>query len=134
MALKLERFTKFSGTKFAKTLIDSNRTVAYIFFLCLVISWNTSCGVATPAANASPGPNQGSPVKPVSSIAIFPTGTTLAAGESLQFTASVNDLGSTAVTWSASAGTVSGGGLFTAPSVSSEEHAVVTVTSTVDPG
>jgi len=132
MSSELRCSAKSSGTNFSR-IIDSYRTVAFIFLLALVMGLNASCGMSVPAANASTGPNQGSPLTPISSIAIFPPGTTLAAGDTLQFTASVNDASSTAVTWSASAGSVSAGGFFTAPSVATEEQALVTVSSSVDP-
>lgn len=135
MVLKLDSYPpspRFSTAKSSSTIVHSNGAVASILFLAFIAALTTSCGVSTPA-NASPGPSQNSPVIPVSSIAIFPSGATLAAGQTVQFAASVNNASSAAVTWSANAGSVSDDGLFTAPSVASEEYAMVTATSTADP-
>ena len=49
-------------------------------------------------------------------IQISPTDPSIAAGGKLQFAAAVSNTSNTAVTWSASAGTISSSGLFTAPS------------------
>jgi hypothetical protein len=111
--------------------IRAKARVESILFLSLIIGFTASCGAVTPAASAYPGP--GSSATPVSSVAISPSNATLVAGESFQFTASVNKSPSAEVTWSASAGNVSNNGLFTAPSVPADEHATVTATSIVAP-
>ena len=52
----------------------------------------------------------------VVTVQISPSNPTIAAGAKIQFAASVSNTSNTAVTWSASAGTISSTGLFTAPS------------------
>ena len=66
------------------------------------------------------------------SISVSPTSTSVTAGGSRQFTASVLGTSNTAVTWSASAGSISNAGVFTAPNVSSATSVTVRVTSVAD--
>jgi len=67
------------------------------------------------------------------SVSINPTDTTASSGTTQQFTATVSGSANTAVTWTASAGTISSSGLFTAPNVSSTSIATATATSQADP-
>ncbi len=69
---------------------------------------------------------------PTISVSISPTSATIPSGGAKQFTASVTGATNTAVTWSASAGTVSTSGLYTAPTVSVNTSATVKVTSVAD--
>lgn len=66
------------------------------------------------------------------SIMISPTTLSLNSGASYQFTATVTNTSNTAVTWMASAGSVSSGGLFTAPTVKSNTTVTLTATSVAD--
>ncbi len=66
----------------------------------------------------------------VISVVISPTTTTLAPGATRQFTATVTGTSNTAVTWSASGGTVNASGLYTAPATAG--NYVVTATSVAD--
>ena len=67
------------------------------------------------------------------SVSITPSSSiTLKSGASQQFKATVTGTSNTQVTWSASAGTISPTGLFTAPSIGSETSATVTATSVAD--
>ena len=66
-------------------------------------------------------------------VSISPVAATVAAGASKQFTAKVRETSNTGVTWSASVGSVSGNGLFTAPLVTSTTPATLTATSMADP-
>ena len=63
------------------------------------------------------------------SVAVSPTSATVASGGSQQFSATVRNTSQTGVTWSASAGSVSASGLFTAPKVSTTTSVTVTATS-----
>jgi hypothetical protein len=72
------------------------------------------------------------PALPVS-ISISPSSATTTSGVTQQFTASVRNSTNTAVTWSASAGTISSSGLFTSPTVASPTSVIVTATSQSDP-
>lgn len=67
-------------------------------------------------------------------VAVSPAQAALTAGQTQQFTAAVGGTGNTAVTWSASAGTISAAGLFTAPAtIAAASSATVTATSVADP-
>jgi len=65
-------------------------------------------------------------------ISVGPSGATVTSGATQQFTASVSGTTNTAVTWSASGGSISSAGVFTAPSVSSQTAYTVTATSQAD--
>ena len=69
---------------------------------------------------------------PVVQVAIAPTSATVASGGTKQFTDTVTGTTRTAVNWSASAGTVSTSGLYTAPTVSVNTSATVKATSVAD--
>jgi hypothetical protein len=66
------------------------------------------------------------------SVSISPTTATLASGGTEQFSAQVTNTSNTAVTWSATSGTVSATGLFAAPTVTATETVTVTATSVAD--
>ncbi|SRR6266498_522448 len=66
-------------------------------------------------------------------IAITPTSATVVSSGTQQFTASVSGTSNTNVTWSATAGTVASGGLFTPPSVTQPTTVSVTATSAAAP-
>src|SRR5258708_15642172 len=65
-------------------------------------------------------------------ISVTPTSSTLLSGQVQQFVATVKGTSNTAVTWAATGGTGSSGGLFTAPSVTSATSVTVTATSAAD--
>jgi hypothetical protein len=69
-----------------------------------------------------------------SSVSISPTAATVASGGTQQFTATVTGSSNTAVTWTATAGSISTSGLFTAPAVSTNTSVTVTATSQALPG
>jgi hypothetical protein len=62
-------------------------------------------------------------------VQISPADPSVAPGGKLQFTATVSNTSNTAVTWSASAGSISSNGLFTAPASTSTKSITVTATS-----
>jgi len=66
------------------------------------------------------------------SVSVSPTTATLASGGTQQFSAQVTNTSNTAVTWSATSGTVSTTGLFTAPTETSTKTVTVTATSVAD--
>ena len=66
------------------------------------------------------------------SVSISPTTATVASGGTEQFSAQVTNTSNTAVTWSATAGTVSTAGLFTAPTVTATTTVTVKATSVAD--
>jgi hypothetical protein len=65
-------------------------------------------------------------------VSVSPTSATLFSKGKQQFTATVSGTANTAVTWSATAGSISAKGLYTAPTVTSETNATVTATSVAD--
>ena len=65
-------------------------------------------------------------------ISVSPTTATVASGGTEQFSAQVTNTSNTAVTWSATSGTVSTTGLFTAPTVTATKTVTVTATSVAD--
>jgi hypothetical protein len=66
------------------------------------------------------------------SVSVSPTTATVASGGTVQFSAQVTNTSNTAVTWSATSGTVSTTGLFTAPTVTATTTVTVTATSVAD--
>jgi len=75
----------------------------------------------------------GNPAPPAISVAVSPTTATLIGGASQTFTATVsNDTANAGVTWTASTGTVTSAGVYTAPAVITGTSATVTATSKTD--
>jgi hypothetical protein len=66
------------------------------------------------------------------SVSVSPTTATVASGGTEQFSAQLTNTSNTAVTWSATSGTVSTTGLFTAPTVTATKTVTVTATSVAD--
>jgi hypothetical protein len=64
---------------------------------------------------------------------ISPDNAVVSSGAKLQFTATITNSADTSVIWSASAGTISTGGLFTAPTVSAAKSITVTATRASNP-
>jgi hypothetical protein len=76
----------------------------------------------------SRGGNGGGNVK----ISVSPTSATLVSQQNQQFRATVSETPNTAVTWSATTGSIDANGLYTAPTVNAQTHAVITATSSAD--
>lgn len=70
---------------------------------------------------------------PLVTVVVSPSSTTLTSGGTQQFSAAIQGTSNTAVSWSASAGSISTSGLFTAPAVSSTTSVNVTATSAASP-
>jgi len=66
-------------------------------------------------------------------IRVSPANTSLSSKSKQQFTATISGTSNTAVSWSATAGSVDASGLYTAPSVTSQTSATITATSNADP-
>ena len=66
------------------------------------------------------------------SVSVSPNTATVASGGTAQFSAQVTNTSNTAVTWSATSGTVSTAGLFTSPTVTATKTVTVTATSVAD--
>src|SRR5579872_353046 len=65
-------------------------------------------------------------------ISLSPATATISSGGKQQFSAALTSTSNTAVTWRASAGTISSNGIFTAPSVAASTKVTVTATSIAD--
>lgn len=95
------------------------RISALIFLLVLALI-SSSC-----ATNAAAAGNNGDALV----VSVTPASATLASGAKQQFTATVTGTSNTAVTWTASPGSIDRNGLYTAPAVQSPVNAVITATS-----
>src|SRR5205823_3910805 len=78
--------------------------------------------------SASSSPNYVSSI----TVVVSPTSASVASGGTQQFSATVQGTSNTAVSWSASSGTISNSGFFTAPTVTSNSSITVTATSASD--
>jgi hypothetical protein len=65
-------------------------------------------------------------------VSVSPVSVTMGAGQKQQFTAAVSGTPHTAVNWSATTGSISNSGLYTAPVVNSQTSTVITATSLAD--
>ncbi len=66
-------------------------------------------------------------------VSVSPSSVTVSAGGTQQFTATVQGTANTRVNWSATAGTITSSGVFTAPKVAATVSVTVTATSVADP-
>ena len=100
-----------------------------------ISSSQTVTVTATSAADATRSASATVTLTPVT-ITVSPTSATLSAGQTQPFTSTVTGSSNTGVTWSVSpatgAGTVTTGGLYTAPSSISSQTVTVTATSAAD--
>jgi hypothetical protein len=111
--------TVSSSGLFTAPTVKSNTTV-------VVTATSVADTTKSASANVTVTASQGV------SIAISPTTLSLKPGATYQFTATVTNTSNTAVTWAASAGSVSSSGLFTAPTVKSNTTVTLTATSVAD--
>src|ERR1019366_5746774 len=75
----------------------------------------------------------GTPAVPVISVSLSPTSTTLIGGAAQTFTATLtNDSANAGVAWTASVGSITSAGVYTAPSPVTTASATVTATSKTD--
>ncbi|PWT74900.1 MAG: hypothetical protein C5B60_06140, partial [Chloroflexi bacterium] len=88
---------------------------------------------APPPPFVPPSPPLPPQPPPLILVSITPGSATLAPGETQQFTQTVTGTTNTAVVWSASLGTITAAGVYTAPSVTAATIATVTATSVADP-
>jgi len=88
---------------------------------------------ATSVADSSESATATVTVTPAVSVSISPTSATMNASRQQAFEATVNNTDNTRVTWTATDGTISGGGMFTSPNVTQNETVYITATSVEDP-
>ena len=136
-----------AGTQqFTATVINSNNTAVTWsasqgsisnsgLFTAPTVTQNTvvhvtAASVADPTKNAVATVTVQPPPQVI--VSIVPTSATVASSGTYQFTATVQNTTNTAVTWSASIGSVSANGLFSAPAVKAITTGTVTATSVAD--
>jgi len=105
-----------------------------VFTAPAVTSSTNATITATSLADTTKSAHSSVVVNPagVVSVTVSPKSTTVSSAATQQFTATVTNTSNTGVTWSASTGTISSSGVFTAPSVTSSTTAIVTVRSIAD--
>ena len=104
-------------------------------FTAPLVASNTNVNVtATSVADTTKNATASVAVTPAGtiSVSVSPASAAVTSGGSQQFTATVQGTSNSAVTWSASAGTISTNGMFTAPQVSSATNVSVVATSAAD--
>src|SRR5258706_327545 len=142
------------GIKYSVPLVASGGTAPYTFAISwgklpagLVLSASSGIVSGTPSATGtsnfgihvtdskSSGGSQKFLITVSAAVAVTvtPTTATVASGGTVAFTAAVSNTTNTAVTWSATTGTISSTGLYQAPTVNANSTATVTATSSADP-
>jgi hypothetical protein len=98
------------------------------------VTSDTSVSVtATSVADASKSATAVVTVTPPVSVTISPASATMNASREQIFAATVSNTQQTRVTWTATAGTISGGGMFSSPNVTQNTTVYITATSVRDP-
>ena len=111
-----------SKKKFGNLRAQRQKTVLVSILASLLVGCGSISGPS--ATNSAP-----SSAKPLS---VAPSSATINSGSTLQLAATTTNSGDTAVIWSTNSGVVLQNGLFTAPTVSSSVHVVVTAKSETD--
>src|SRR5690242_16213758 len=106
-----------------RTPSKSSLFLIFIAFAASIV--NSGCGGVTAAAASSGNSRTNS-----ASISVSPTSVSLQVGATQQFSATMAGLSSSTVTWTATGGTISSSGVYTAPSTAGSY--TVTATSTAD--
>jgi hypothetical protein len=109
--------------------LQPGRVMSCLLTFVAVALWAACSGISI-SGSAPKTPAQ--PPQPQILVTISPKIATVAAGGSQQFTAVVIGTNQTGITWSATAGTISTTGKFTAPKSSSATNVSVTATSAAD--
>lgn len=113
------------GTQYQATIYDANSNI--VFGPQMV----TICGPDPINLNQVIVVSTAPP--PQVSVSISPTSATLQSGQTQQFTVTVTNTANHAVTFAATLGTITAGGLYTAPTVTTTTAVTVAATSVVDP-
>lgn len=120
-----------------KAAVSSIKQAGAVIFLSVLACLCVGCaGISSSAGNQSSASNNSN-----FKVSLSPATATISSGTQRQFAATVTSTGrelvggtSTEIVWHASAGTISSGGLFTAPTVTSSTTVTVTATSVADEG
>ena len=113
------------GFQLSKNSTRRRNQLLGVIILTIATSLSIGC------AGIPSGPQSASK-SPAVQINVSPASADVVAGGRIQFAATLTSTSNTAVMWRATAGTITGTGLFTAPSVSSSTKATVTAASTTD--
>ena len=98
-----------------------------------ITTQQTATVTAKSAADATKTASATITLMPPVAVSVTPATATLYQGQTQQFTATVTNTTNTAVTWTASVGTISASGLYTAPSgIATQQTATVTAKSAAD--
>jgi hypothetical protein len=100
----------------------------YTFVIAVTDKPNTQMGIQSYSLAVKNGGGGGGGI----TVSVSPSSVTLSSGGSQQFTATVTGTSNTAVTWSATTGSIGSNGLYAAPTVTSTTSATVTATSQAD--
>jgi len=100
----------------------------YTFVIAVTDKPNTQTGIQSYSLAVKNGGGGGGGI----TVSVSPSNVTLSSGGSQQFTATVTGTANTAVTWSATTGSIGSNGLYAAPTVNSTTSATVTATSQAD--
>lgn len=125
--------TNASNTAVNWTTTAGTVTATGLFTAPVVIANATVTVTATSVQDPTKSASAVVQVTPAIEVSVSPVSATLFSGGQQQFAAVVEYAANTAVTWSATAGSISATGLFTAPIVTSAATVTVRVTSQQDP-
>ena len=120
-------FSTATGPRLDTRAVRLSRQVLGFFSPLLLFLALSGCGGSTNSSGASPSQN---PPSSSVSVTVIPTSASPVEGASQQFSASVTGSSNTAVTWSATGGTISSTGLYVAGSTAG--NYTVTATSVAD--
>jgi hypothetical protein len=102
--------------------------IATLLLICELLAIASGCSLIS--SNQGPGSNaNGSGIR----VAVSPSTATLSPATQQQFSATVQGTSNSAVTWSASAGSITSDGVFTAPATGDGIQVTITATSVPDP-
>ncbi len=122
---RIPRCTARASSRFKKLKPWQETGLFGLTILLLVSAGCSSISGSQSAVNTPPSSN-------ISAPTVSPNNAVVSSGAKLQFVASFANTANTSVVWSASSGTISPSGLFTAPSVSSAISVTVAAASVAD--
>ncbi len=106
-----------------KNQIPDVVVLSLLLGVACLIAITTACSAALQSAAVTPA------AIPAATVSLSPGTATVASMKQLQFTAHVSGNSRPTLTWSASAGSISNAGVFTAPNVTSTTRVTITATS-----
>jgi len=98
--------------------------IAVVALICTVLVFAIGCSGVSSGQSGQTGPQASSQIQ----VVVSPTTVILSPGAQQRFTATVQGTPNSAVSWLASAGSISGNGLFTAPAANNGTEITITAT------